>query len=72
MKALRPSGLDGGEVDFQPDARWCGFANQGAQYGRGAIDPDDMHTAGIFVHRIVKIPPPPDGWWPQPPGSIGR
>jgi len=38
----------------------------------GAIDPDDVHTAGIFVHRIVKIPPPPEGWWPQRPGSIGR
>src|SRR5712672_1410826 len=37
----------------------------------GAIDPDDVHTAGIFVHRIVKIPPPPEGWWPQRPGSIG-
>jgi 3-oxoadipate CoA-transferase alpha subunit len=36
----------------------------------GAIDPDDVHTPGIFVHRIVKIPPPPDGWWPQRPGSI--
>src|SRR5690242_2574436 len=38
----------------------------------GAIDPDDVHTAGIFVHRIVKIPPLPEGWWPQRPGSIGR
>src|SRR6201997_3156002 len=38
----------------------------------GAIDPDDVHTAGIFVHRLVKIPPPPEGWWPQPPGSVGR
>src|ERR1700760_2496326 len=38
----------------------------------GAIDPDDVHTAGIFVHRIVKIPPPPEGWWPQRPGSVGR
>ena len=38
----------------------------------GAIDPDDVHTAGIFVHRIVKIPPPPEGWWPQRPGSAGR
>src|SRR6516225_5637345 len=36
----------------------------------GAIDPDDVHTAGIFVHRLVKIPPPPEGWWPQRPGSI--
>src|SRR5207245_9410625 len=34
----------------------------------GAIDPDDVHTAGIFVHRLVKIPPPPEGWWPQRPG----
>src|SRR6201998_3207357 len=37
----------------------------------GDTDPDDVHTAGIFVHRIVKIPPPPEGWWPQRPGSIG-
>ena len=37
----------------------------------GAIDPDDVHTAGIFVHRLVKIPPPPEGWWPQRPGSVG-
>lgn len=38
----------------------------------GAIDPDDVHTPGIFVHRLVKIPPPPEGWWPQRPGEIGR
>ena len=25
----------------------------------GAIDPDDVHTSGIFVHRLVKIPPAP-------------
>ena len=37
----------------------------------GAIDPDDVHTAGVFVHRLVKIPPPPEGWWPQRPGSSG-
>src|SRR5271154_5115863 len=37
----------------------------------GAIDPDDVHTPGIFVHRIVKIPPAPQGWWPQRPGSVG-
>ncbi len=36
----------------------------------GAIDPDDVHTPGIFVHRLVKIPPAPEGWWPQRPGSI--
>ena len=38
----------------------------------GAIDPDDVHTAGVFVHRIVKIPPAPEGWWPQRPGSVAR
>jgi len=37
----------------------------------GAIDPDDVHTAGIFVHRLVRIPPAPEGWWPQRPGSVG-
>ncbi|MBX6376364.1 MAG: 3-oxoacid CoA-transferase subunit A [Acetobacteraceae bacterium] len=31
----------------------------------GAMDPDDVHTPGIFVHRIVKVPPAPDGIWPQ-------
>jgi 3-oxoacid CoA-transferase A subunit len=37
---------------------------------RGAIDPDDVHLSGIFVHRLVKIPPPPEGWWPQRPAEI--
>jgi len=37
---------------------------------RGAIDPDDVHTPGIFVHRLVTIPPPPDGWWPMRPAEI--
>jgi 3-oxoacid CoA-transferase A subunit len=27
----------------------------------GALDPDQIHASGIFVHRIVKIPPPPEG-----------
>ncbi|MGH7110059.1 MAG: CoA transferase subunit A [Stellaceae bacterium] len=36
----------------------------------GAIDPDDVHTPGVFVHRIVKIPPAPQGWWPQRPAEI--
>ncbi|WP_369413593.1 CoA transferase subunit A [Caldovatus aquaticus] len=31
----------------------------------GALDPDDIHTPGIFVHRVVKVPPPPEGLWPQ-------
>jgi 3-oxoacid CoA-transferase A subunit len=30
----------------------------------GAMDPDAVHTPGIFVHRLVRIPPPPDGLWP--------
>src|SRR5580698_6237330 len=31
----------------------------------GAIDPDAVHLSGIFVHRLVRIPPPPQGLWPQ-------
>jgi 3-oxoacid CoA-transferase A subunit len=27
----------------------------------GSLDPDQVHTPGIFVHRIVAIPPPPEG-----------
>ncbi|HEY4473148.1 MAG TPA: 3-oxoacid CoA-transferase subunit A, partial [Stellaceae bacterium] len=38
----------------------------------GAIDPDDVHLPGIFVHRMVKIPPPPEGWWPQRPAEIAK
>src|SRR3954454_6883864 len=30
----------------------------------GAMDPDQVHTPGIFVHRLVKVPPPPEGLWP--------
>ena len=30
----------------------------------GTIDPDQVHTPGIFVHRLVKVPPPPEGLWP--------
>lgn len=37
---------------------------------RGAIDPDEVHTPGIFVHRLIKIPPPPEGWWPMRPAEI--
>ncbi|MBV9250000.1 MAG: 3-oxoacid CoA-transferase subunit A [Acetobacteraceae bacterium] len=29
-----------------------------------AIDPDMVHTPGIFVDRLVKVPPPPEGLWP--------
>ncbi len=30
----------------------------------GAIDPDMVHTPGIYVHRLVRVPPPPEGLWP--------
>jgi 3-oxoadipate CoA-transferase alpha subunit len=30
----------------------------------GAIDPDDVHTPGIYVHRLVQVPPEPEGLWP--------
>ena len=35
----------------------------------GALDPDHVHTPGIFVDRIVKIPPPPEGIWNRPYGD---
>src|SRR6202790_1097598 len=36
----------------------------------GAIDPDDVHLSGIFVHRLVKVPRAPEGWWPMRPAQI--
>ena len=30
----------------------------------GAIDPDDVHIPGIYVHRLVQVPPAPEGLWP--------
>jgi len=30
----------------------------------GSIDPDDVHTPGIYVHRLVQVPPEPEGLWP--------
>jgi 3-oxoacid CoA-transferase A subunit len=30
----------------------------------GTIDPDMVHTPGIYVHRLVQVPPPPEGIWP--------
>ena len=32
----------------------------------GAMDPNQVHTPGIFVDRVVKIPPPPEGLWTDP------
>jgi 3-oxoacid CoA-transferase A subunit len=36
----------------------------------GELDPDQIHTSGIFVQRLVKIPPPPEGihYTGRPPG----
>ena len=39
---------------------------------RGALDPDDVHLPGIYVHRMVKIPPAPAGWWPQRPAEVAK
>jgi 3-oxoacid CoA-transferase A subunit len=39
---------------------------------RGAIDPDDVHLPGIYVHRMVKIPPAPEGWWPMRPAEVAK
>jgi 3-oxoadipate CoA-transferase alpha subunit len=33
----------------------------------GAIDADDVHVPGILVHRLVVIPPAPEGIWPALP-----
>jgi 3-oxoadipate CoA-transferase alpha subunit len=30
----------------------------------GAIDADDVHTPGIYVNRLVQVPPEPEGIWP--------
>lgn len=32
----------------------------------GELDPNHIHTSGIFVERLVMIPPPPDGIWDTP------
>jgi 3-oxoadipate CoA-transferase alpha subunit len=37
-----------------------------------AIDPDQVHTAGIFVHRLVRIPPAPEGIWHAAPREVKR
>lgn len=30
----------------------------------GSLDPDQIHTPGNYVDRLVRIPPPPKGHWP--------
>src|SRR5438876_4658803 len=39
---------------------------------RGAIDPDDVHLPGIYVHRLAKIAPPPEAWWHERPAEVAR
>jgi len=29
----------------------------------GELDPDQVHVSGVYVDRLVRIPPPPDGIW---------
>jgi hypothetical protein len=29
------------------------------------MDADHIHTSGIFVDRLVLIPPAPNGFWPK-------
>lgn len=38
----------------------------------GEIDADDVHLPGIYVHRIVRIPPEPEGIWHAPPREVKR
>jgi 3-oxoadipate CoA-transferase alpha subunit len=30
----------------------------------GDIDADDVHLSGIYVHRLIVVPPAPEGLWP--------
>ena len=32
----------------------------------GSMDPDQVNTPGIFVSRMIKIPPAPEGIWDSP------
>jgi 3-oxoadipate CoA-transferase alpha subunit len=29
----------------------------------GELDPDQIHVSGVYVDRLVRIPPPPNGIW---------
>jgi acyl CoA:acetate/3-ketoacid CoA transferase alpha subunit len=29
----------------------------------GELDPDQIHVSGVYVDRLVRIPPSPDGIW---------
>jgi acyl CoA:acetate/3-ketoacid CoA transferase alpha subunit len=32
----------------------------------GGMDPNNVHTPGIFVDQVIKIPPAPEGLWTLP------
>jgi 3-oxoacid CoA-transferase subunit A len=31
----------------------------------GEIDADQVHCSGLFVHRLIQVPAPPEGLWPS-------
>ncbi len=31
----------------------------------GDLDADAIHLSGLFVHRMIQVPPSPEGIWPQ-------
>ena len=31
----------------------------------GDLDADAIHLSGLFVHRMIQVPPAPEGIWPQ-------
>ena len=47
--------------NFNPNAATCGritVAEVEHLVQPGELDPDEIHTPGIFVHRIVHVPNP--------------
>lgn len=38
----------------------------------GSFDPDHIHTSGIFVHKLIRIPEAPEGIWQPPPREVKR
>ena len=44
----------------------CVIAEVEEPISAAPIDPDQIHTPGIFVQRFIKIPPAPEGLWEEP------
>ncbi len=38
----------------------------------GELDPSFIHLPGVFVERLVQIPPPPEGFLDRPYNVLGR